>query len=1128
LLQACRESTRQDAGNISPLYLPPLSVSLDTVKGYAVNPISGDSIKPLVNSLGDSIQTGIPLLLKGKEIDAKLLNPKTIYSCTAVISTPATNTYPVQGKPEIIPADNYLTQTDTDNKTGNSINNYESLIKERMIPAVGVSVPLRAPQPLKVSPMAVKDNATTDIQYLDIAQGLPYSYILDIIEDKNGFIWLAVDGYGVCKYDGVYLTSYTQKEGLIDNRVTSLMEDDKGNIWIGTKGGISVFDGHNFTQFTEKGGLPDEHIIHFDKGTKGTIWVNTEGGSLTKFDGQHFIIYSEKERSPHNKSTACLEDNQGRTWIANYWGIALFDGKKFISFHNELDFLTGVYSIVEDNNGNTWFGSTTKGLTKYDGESFTRYTKENGLTDNSIMQLMKDKKGNIWIATRNGGIMKFDGMDFTVYSKEQGLSDDKTSTIMEDSRSNIWITTFGGGINKLNCNGFSQKILLKDLGNSRVRPMMKDKNGNLWFGTEAGRLYQYNGTNLKTYFSDKNFGWHSFRSMMADAKGNFWFGEAEGGGIYKYSNNRFTYYSLGIDWTSNLSLFEAGNGTVWIGKDQKGAIAFNGMIFTNYTEEQGFPSNRVFVTAEDRKRNLWFGTDAGLVKFDGKFFTTISARQGFFGKGVTSIIEDKQGNLWLGTLGAGLCKFNGLQFTYYTENQGLSCNDVWSVMQDSTGQIWAGTDKGLSLLVPRKDSLQTYSVNNFGLEDGLKATDFNLHSVCIDNNNRIWWGTGKGLVSRDLNESFTTVDPRSLSLNQISINGQFYDFRNLPDSMSKKISFSNIPAFSNCPDKLVLAYDQNHLTFHFTAIDWQAPHKLQYSYRLVGLDNTWSMPSGATMAEFRNLPHGKYELQVKAIGQSQTWTTAMRYSFTILPPWWLTWWFKALIIAVTAVLLFVIIRFIYRYQFRKQKATLEKQLAVQYERQRISAEMHDDIGAGLSGIRLLTEMTKNKVKDEQAAEEVEKIYQSVGDISSKMKEVIWSLNTENDNLGNLLSYLQKQARQMMENYPGSFLMNMPQSVPELKIGGETRRHIYLAVKEALHNIIKHSGADKVQLDISCDDKLVIIVADNGKGMNTSQSSSSGNGLKNMRTRMEKIGGKFSAENKDGLTLIFEIPLKTIL
>ena len=207
---------------------------------------------------------------------------------------------------------------------------------------------------------------------------------------------------------------------------------------------------------------------------------------------------------------------------------------------------------------------------------------------------------------------------------------------------------------------------------------------------------------------------------------------------------------------------------------------------------------------------------------------------------------------------------------------------------------------------------------------------------------------------------------------------------------------------------------------------------------------------------------------------------------------------------------------------------MEKQLAIQLERQRISAEMHDDIGAGLSGVRLLTELTKSKLKDETASAEVEKIHQSVGDISSKMKEVIWSLNTENDNLGSLISYLQNQARTMMENYPGKFTITVPAYIPEIQVNGEARRHIYLLMKEALHNIIKHSGATKAEVVITCNEKFRMVVKDNGKGIDVEKNNTTGNGMKNMRERVKQSGGNFSIENGNGLALTFEIPLKPTL
>jgi signal transduction histidine kinase len=185
--------------------------------------------------------------------------------------------------------------------------------------------------------------------------------------------------------------------------------------------------------------------------------------------------------------------------------------------------------------------------------------------------------------------------------------------------------------------------------------------------------------------------------------------------------------------------------------------------------------------------------------------------------------------------------------------------------------------------------------------------------------------------------------------------------------------------------------------------------------------------------------------------------------------------------------------------------------------------MHDDIGAGLSGVRLLTEFTRSKSKTGEISEELDKIYQSIGDISAKMREVIWSLNTEHDSLDNLIYYLQRQARIIMEHYHGQLSISIPDKIPEIKLNGHTRRNIYLSLKEALHNIIKHSDADKIDITILCDNSILIRIADNGKGIDLSQPKTNGNGIRNIERRMQQMGAKLNIENEEGLVLIFDIP-----
>jgi ligand-binding sensor domain-containing protein/two-component sensor histidine kinase len=1094
-LYACKANTEQADNMNTALYPEPRSVAVNTSGGYVINQLTGDSIKPLLNSFGDTVKTGIPIPFNGIQYDSIKptlpLKSKADIPAKTIIKT---NVYAVPAKLTVIPVDTAKLKRV---KAG----------KPTVIPATGKRMPFRQPVPVKALPLRFKDAATANVQYLDVDQGMGASYLYAMLEDKSGNLWLGTDGAGISKYDGVSFIHYGKKEGLSENFISAILEDANNTIWIGTTNGLNSFDGQYFTQYKDELLGNNIHALVQDK--KKNIWICTNAG-VSKYDGKYFTNYTVKNGLPSDTVVACMEDRNGNIWFGTNRGAAKFDGESFTLYTTKDGLLYySISSLVEDSSGNIWLGSG-KGLNKFDGKSFTHYTEKEGLSSNVVWTMSKDRYDNIWIGTSFGGINKFDGKSFTQFNLKEGLSNNKVRTIQEDHNGNIWFTTDGGGINKLNDAGFSYLPQNEVLANNRVRPIIKDKNGNIWFGTEGAGIGKYDAGNFTgvnggfTYFTKKNnLLLKGQRSLLHDAADNIWIGTSEKD-ITKFNGQYFTDYATEKDYSGNTvyDIQQDRSGNIWFAKLYDGISKYNGRYFTCYTEKEGLPSKKIFSILEDKKRNFWFGTEgAGMCKYDGINLIIYSEKEGFFGKSVTSIIEDKKGILWLGTLGEGVCSFDGKTFTYYTEKAGLSNNNVWSLIEDSAGHIWVGTDKGLNCFIPSQNK---YVIYNYGLQDGLKALDFNLHSACIDNNNRIWWGTGKNIVTKDLNRPFKQNNVQAVKLNYVEINDRFYDYRNLPDSMNEKISFSNVIPFSNCPNNLAVTYNLDHFTFHFSAIDWLAPDKIKYSYRMVGLDDNWSRPTDEPMANYRNLSYGNYRFQVKAIGQSQVWTEPLSYSFVIRPAWWQTWWFKTLVIISLLGILFLIGRFIYYYQLRKQKILLEKQLAVQYERQRISAEMHDDIGAGLSGIRLMTEMAKMKSKDDESVSEIEKIYNSVGDISSKMKEVIWSLNTENDSLGNLLSYLQKQARLMMEHYPGSFTITMPEQTPDIKIGGEIRRHIYLAVKEALHNIIKHSGADKVNLIIDYADKLAIKVSDNGKGINIGESSNAGNGLKNMKKRMEQI------------------------
>jgi hypothetical protein len=340
---------------------------------------------------------------------------------------------------------------------------------------------------------------------------------------------------------------------------------------------------------------------------------------------------------------------------------------------------------------------------------------------------------------------------------------------------------------------------------------------------------------------------------------------------------------------------------------------YNGETFTHFTEKEGLSNNnRVWSILEDSHGNLWFGTwGGGVSMYNGETFTHFTEREGLCNNNVWPILEDSHGNLWFGTWGGGVSMYNGETFTHFTEKEGLSNNSVLSILEDSDSNIWLGTEKGLNRLVfgpesvsgtknnlsasgMKADSVKVTFYNpvihTYSKQDGLKGINFYQNSVLLDSKNRIWWGTHKGLTMLDMNKFKIPVEPPAMQFNRLDINGQFADYRHLKESAGMEIEFRGLAKFYNYPLNLELPYNRNHLSFHFSAIDWSAPNKIKYSYKMEGLNDNWSLLAAEAKAVYHYLPYGTYTFKVRAIGAAQIWSEPFEYTFTIHPPWWHTWW----------------------------------------------------------------------------------------------------------------------------------------------------------------------------------------------------------------------------------------------
>ncbi|REL38759.1 response regulator [Rhodohalobacter sp. SW132] len=886
LLAACtKTSGDRDASLPPPLYPQPQTVELKAGVSITATPkiIHPDSVaKPQSFIVDQAALTRINAHPNRRQIPNELT--------TIPIDQNQLNTIPLRkGNPDFV----------LRNSIGDTIpTGVPILAKGKVVKAI-------RSKPTKALPPVTKDAAIAHLQYLNMEQGLASSFVRAVLEDRSGNIWLGTRR-GVSVYNGESFTHYSENEGLSNNFIRAIAEDQSGNIWLGTEGGgVSVFDGENFTHYTEREGFSNNLVRAILVDKIGNIWLGTRGGGVSVFNGESFTHYTENEGLSYNDVMSIAEDKNGNIWLGTFYGgVNVFDGESFTHYsENEGLSNSNVVSIAEDRRGNIWLGTDGGGVSVFNGESFTHYSENEGVSNRFVWSILEDKNGNIWLGTRGAGVSVFTGENFTHYTENEGLSNNTVFSITEDHSGNIWVGTEGGGVSVFTGENFTHYSENEGLSNNIVRAILEDQSGNIWLGTEGGGVSVFDGENFTHYTENDGLSNNDVISILEDQSGNIWLG-TEGGGVSLFNGENFTHYSEneGVSNSYIRASLEDKSGNIWLGSRGRVTV-FDGKSFIHYIDKEGGSNSVVWSILEDQSGNIWLGTEGGGVSvFDGENFIYYTENDGLSNNFVRTIAEDKSGNIWLGTWGGGISVFNGENFTHYTEKEGLSNNTVFSIIEDKSAPldeviVYIGTENGLSKISLKEDETSgdkefAFSIQNFGKQDGLKGLRF-TKGATIDSKNRAWWGTGNGLVMLDLNTlTFSDKIPQP-RLSQLEINEQFIDYRNIPDSPDSdlnQITFSGVQKFENYPLSLQLPYDKNHLTFYFAAIDWAAPHKIRYSYRMEGLHTNWSQPTADPVADYRNLPFGSYTFQIRAIGESGVWSEPFNYSFAILPPWWHTWW----------------------------------------------------------------------------------------------------------------------------------------------------------------------------------------------------------------------------------------------
>jgi signal transduction histidine kinase/ligand-binding sensor domain-containing protein len=944
--------------------------------------------------------------------------------------------------------------------------------------------------------------------------GLNSNTIKNIYQDSKGRLYFtSVNGLSI--YDGSRFTNYTAKNGLGLDIVNSVMEMGDDSIWIVTNSSVInclvkgkmkklnlkgtpividklIKDNNNVLYAASEQGLYKFHENEFiklpffdmsgkDKSRFLTFIVSYGDYLLVQHDysllqGEEHILYlynkrTEKIVAEAEKIIIVDKAPDGRIWASTEKKIIAFDttalkngrlvSQDLPTIYDKIKNLGG-YFISFDRGNNCWVGDQSRTLLKIepDGHS-TSFSTASGLSMSFINTIFLDKENITWIATNNAGLNKLVQSNFFRTENPYGFNSFKYDLSYRKDKDQLLL--YSNKDSKLAVIKKEVTTILNVNRSNEIEKLTETPHG--FFGTSLNKIYklELKGNTLfpQVIFTDSTE--HIYSASLVDKNGNF----------IVCCNNNITAIINGKNICSRQ--------------------------LNHYADQP----------VTDNKGNIWVATRAGeLTMFSPNPNDPVNylEKKIVFSKELTglsprSIIIDRDNNIWLGTRGHGINVFaveNGtlIKKITITTASGLSDDFTTHLACDANNNIWACSALGLDKL-SIKNGLPV--IENITKQNNIYQSVF---KVVIDNSNTAWGLVSNGLI-RILPENNQPTDYSPTLMVTMVKAGK--------DTIFEKSSFSQ---------------RQKNFNFYFSATSFFDEKQILYSYRLNGRSNNqWSEPSNNSSVSFIDLPSGNYSLDIKAIFPAGRYPDQIiNYKFSISPAWWQTWWFRIGIGVLGIGILITGIRFYYRRTLEKEKAILEKQQAIEKERTRIATDMHDDLGAGLSRIKFLSQSLLNKKSDEIIKPELEKITAFSDEMSEKMGEIIWALNEKNDTLADLIAYTRSYTTEYLASHNIECEASTPMNLMETFITGEMRRNIFLSVKECLHNIVKHAGATKVCFSINLNHNMQIIIHDNGKGIDRNFQRSFSNGVQNIEKRMKEINGNVSFKNEKGTKVSLTIPI----
>jgi ligand-binding sensor domain-containing protein/signal transduction histidine kinase len=921
--------------------------------------------------------------------------------------------------------------------------------------------------------------------------------VTSLCEDANGSLWIGTLQDGLFELRAGIISHFGPSQGLLDASVTSLDADKSGQVWIGTKSGLNLWTGHEFKSYTVRDGLPDKFVAGVNVARSGTVWVTTRAG-MGVFNGGRIVPYAlqteSQGRSP--EYLGAYEDRRGNLWaFGDTYLINLAEGKRFNYFRSSESTSVRIWSLCEGQDGRLWIGTSGRGLFCFEDNRFQPVSLGENRWSYDVRAICEDREGDLWLGTSGGGLAQLRPQSMHVLHVGSGLPPGPPTTLALDATGRIFVGIQRDGL----------------------------------FVGDAGRFERVGG-------SDDLAMQHFVTSVATARDGTVWVGTL-GDGLFGVRGDREVHLTTadGLADDSVLSVCLDNEKALWVSTGGGTVHRTTGARMTTFDRGQGLPDAPVTVLISAAAGGLWAGTREGqILREQNDRFSTNTAAVNPERRAVLALQEDAGGRLWIGYDGGGLtCLADGVALNWNT-NSGLPGSRVSGLAEDGAGNRWLVTDAGI------------YRIDRGEVERALKEPGLPL--VCreiseartkplsgaiygqkcavMSPDGELWFATSEGVLNVDTRFSDPSPNTFPVYIESAAINGE------APVSLLNGVLWTatNRPAE---PFKTPVGLQS--LEFRFTALNYAAPDRVRFRHKLEGLETEWVSDAGARSVRYGPLPHGRYQFRVAARNADGAWQEAPApFSFMVPTPLYLQSWALGLYLVAAVAVVTGIVRIVSHRRLRSALARLEQQQSVERERMRIARDMHDEMGSKLTKISFLSEHAQ---VDAQATGplggKIQAIAQTSRELLKTMDEIVWVVNPRNDTLENLVSYFSHYAIEYFQNTPVECDLRLPPEIPHHPFSSEVRHNLFLTFEEALNNVLKHSGATRVQVEMAASrHEFQIRIADDGHGFAgavdpvRTPGKRGGNGLKNMQQRLADIGGKCSVASRpaEGTTVTLHVPL----